>query len=86
MFHKIKLVKPQEDFMLCITFENGETGYYDIKPLFDRWEVFRDLKNIAGLYQQVKTDQGGYGISWNDDIDLSCEELWLHCSKEECNI
>ncbi|HAX51031.1 MAG TPA: DUF2442 domain-containing protein, partial [Lachnospiraceae bacterium] len=19
---------------------------------------------------------GGYGISWNDDVDLECEELW----------
>lgn len=24
----------------------------------------------------VKADKGGYGISWNDEIDLSCDELW----------
>ena len=21
-------------------------------------------------------DVGGYGIVWNDDVDLSCDELW----------
>ena len=21
---------------------------------------------------------GGYGIIWNDDLDLSCDELWEH--------
>ncbi len=26
--------------------------------------------------EQVKVDAGVYGISWNDDIDLSCEELY----------
>lgn len=25
---------------------------------------------------EVKVDAGGYGVSWNDDIDLSCNELW----------
>jgi len=26
----------------------------------------------------VKVDAGGYGISWNDDIDLSEYELWTN--------
>ncbi len=24
----------------------------------------------------MRVDQGGYGIVWNDDLDLSCDELW----------
>ena len=24
----------------------------------------------------MQVDAGGYGISWNDDLDLSCDELW----------
>ncbi|MDO4617167.1 MAG: DUF2442 domain-containing protein [Lachnospiraceae bacterium] len=24
----------------------------------------------------VSVDVGGYGIIWNDDLDLSCDELW----------
>ena len=41
------------------------------------------LKNIDGLFDQVKVDVGGYGISWNDDLDLSCEELWINGKEEE---
>ena len=26
----------------------------------------------------VKVDQGGYGISWSDNIDLSCDELFFN--------
>ena len=32
--------------------------------------------SVSGLFEQVKVDAGGYGISRNDDIDLSCEELY----------
>lgn len=78
MFNKVKAISPQSDFILLITFENNENRYYDIKPLFNKWDIFNDLKNILGLYEQVKVDQGGFGISWNDDIDLSCNELYAN--------
>ena len=76
MFYKIKSVKPLENYILLVTFENGKQKHYDINPLFDKWTVFKDLINVYGLYKNVKVDNGGYGISWNDNIDLSCNELW----------
>ena len=30
------------------------------------------------LFGSVVVDQGGYGIIWNDDIDISCDELWAN--------
>ena len=78
MFYKIQDVKPLEKYKLLVTFTNGEIKNYDVKPLFEKWEVFKDLIYINGLFQQVKVDAGGYGISWNDDIDLSCNELYYN--------
>lgn len=78
MFYKIKDVKPLENYKLLVTFENGEIKNYDVKPLFNKWAVFKDLLSIHGLFKQVKVDVGGYGISWNDDIDLSCNELYYN--------
>ena len=78
MFYKIQDVKPLEKYKLLVTFTNGEIKNYDVKPLFEKWEVFKDLIYINGLFQQVKVDAGGYGISWNDDIDLSCDELYYN--------
>jgi hypothetical protein len=76
MFHKIKDVEILPEYMLSIYFENGEKKYYDVKPLFDKWEMFRSLLSVKGLFNQVKVDAGGYGISWNDELDLSCNELY----------
>ncbi len=44
--------------------------------MFEKWDAFKALSSVKGLFEQVKVDTGGYGISWNDDIDLSCNELW----------
>lgn len=78
MFYKVKEVKPLEKYKLLVTFVNGEVKEYDVNPLFEKWESFKDLLYINGLFQQVKIDAGGYGISWNDDIDLSCNELYYN--------
>ena len=28
------------------------------------------------LFEQAQVDNGGYGVSWNEDIDISEYELW----------
>ena len=68
----MKSVEPLKDFNLSVVFLDEN---YDVKQLFE-YEAFGDLKEIQGLYEQVKVDAGGYGISWNDNIDIACDELW----------
>lgn len=76
MFYKVNEVKPLPDYALLVVFANGERKIYDVQPLFNKWEAFKSLDTTKGLFEQVKVDAGGYGISWNDDIDLSCNELY----------
>jgi len=78
MFHKIKSVFPLPDFKLSVQFSEGVTKLYDINPLFDRLSAFRCLKERLEEFENVEVDVGGYGIIWNDDLDLSCDELWEH--------
>ncbi|MCD8049038.1 MAG: DUF2442 domain-containing protein [Clostridia bacterium] len=47
-----------------------------MQPLFDIWEDFKTLKTVDGLFELVRVDAGGYGICWNEDNDLACDELW----------
>lgn len=75
MFHKIKSVNPLNDYKLSIIFAEGITKIYDVKPLFIKWPIFNELKNVK-LFNEVSVDKGGYGIIWNDYIDLSCDELY----------
>ena len=75
MFHKIKNVLPKEDLIIEVEFENQVKKQYDIKKIISKWKVFEDLKDKE-LFLKVKVDQEGYGIIWNENIDLSCEEIW----------
>lgn len=78
MFHKLKDVTALPDYCLCVQFAEGTTKIYDVKPLFDKWEIFKSLKTSSHLFYDVKVDIGGFGIVWNDDLDLSCDELFAN--------
>lgn len=76
MFHKVKTVRPLAEYTLLVDFMTGERKHYYILPLVSRFNIFRPLTQVKGLFEQVKVDAGGYGVSWNDEIDLSCDELY----------
>ncbi|AEM79722.1 DUF2442 domain-containing protein [Thermoanaerobacter wiegelii] len=67
-------VKATDDYKLIVTFDNGTVKEYDMKPKLNEWP-FELLKNKV-FFKAVKVDAGGYGVSWNNEIDLSEYELW----------
>lgn len=77
MYFKVKTVTTLPDYILLVEFQNKQIKHYDVKQLFDKYEEFNALK-AEQLFQCVKVDTGGYGISWNDDLDISCDEIWEH--------
>jgi len=78
MFHTIEAVKALPDFQLLVFFRTGEKKIYDINPLFEKHEPFQSFLLTHGLFDQVKVAGGGYGVYWNEDIDLACEELYIN--------
>ena len=76
MFHKIKNVSALPEYKLSVQFSEGVTKIYDVKPLFKKIPLFAELKDNLADFACVSVDVGGYGIVWNDDLDLSCDELW----------
>ena len=80
MFHKIKNVNALADFKLSIQFAEGITKIYDVKPLIKKNGMFKPLENEQ-LFFSVAVDTGGYGIIWNDNIDISCDELFENGTK-----
>ena len=76
MFVKITSVAALPDFILLVGFSTGEFKQFDIKPLMDKYPPFKALTEINGLYEQVKPDVGGYGVVWNDELDLSADGLY----------
>jgi hypothetical protein len=74
---KIASVQPLENKNLLIKFVHGIEKIYDCKPLIEKIQPFKALEN-EGFFKQVKVDAGGYGISWDDNLDLSEYELWTN--------
>ena len=79
---KIQSVKPLENKKLLVKFENGIEKIYDCNQL-SHLDMFQLLKQDA-FFKSVKVDAGGYGISWNEDMDLSEYELWIN--GKECTL
>jgi hypothetical protein len=71
---KIAGVKALPGKHLEVIFENGVRKDYDCNPVSKRPKFFM-LKD-EGFFRSVKVDTGGYGISWNDDVDVSEYEAW----------
>ena len=78
MFHKIKTVAALPNYVLLAHFADGSEKKYDMKPLMREHEIFRTFETVPGLFEQVRADVGGYGVVWNEDIDLDAEEIWVN--------
>ena len=76
MEHRVQEVKAKENLMIEVLFLSGEIKEYDVKNLFSQFPQFKKLVNNKVLFDKVSVDLGGYGISWNDDLDLDAETLW----------
>ena len=73
---RIKNVKPLKNRHLEIQFDNGIIKDYDCNQIIDRPKFY--LLHDDLVFNSVKVDTGGYGISWNDDMDISEYEVWVN--------
>ena len=75
VFHQIQSISVVAPLRLRAVFVEGTEKEYDWR----RWEhhpEFSMLFRHPALQTAVRVEPGGYGISWNDDIDLSAEEIY----------
>lgn len=75
-YPRVRSAKAINNHVLLIEFENHERRKYDITPLLEK-EMFYPLKDSA-LFKNVQIEKGGYAVYWNDEIDISEYELWIH--------
>ena len=78
MYIGITAVVPQDNYILHLTFENGEQKYLDMKPYLHRG-VFKELadKNIFNTaYVSFDT------VAWKNEVDLAPEILYEKSTSE----
>lgn len=72
MYLAIRDVRPLDDYLLLLTFENGEKRQFDMKPYLD-FGLFQELKDF-NLFKTVRTSFDT--IEWNNEADLDPELLY----------
>ena len=75
-YPKILNVESIKGKRLLVTFQNGTKKIYDCSPLLEN-DIFKALQNDA-FFNSVHVDKHGYGIVWDDELDLSESELWIN--------
>jgi hypothetical protein len=65
--------KPEHNFILSITFNNGEVKSFDVKPYLGIGN-FKELQDL-GLFNSVKPFIGS--IQWANGLDLCPDTLYL---------
>jgi hypothetical protein len=69
----VKSVLPSDDYELEVSFENGESRKFDVKPYLGRG-VFVRLCDLA-LFRGVRVISGS--IEWPGGLDLSYDTLYV---------
>jgi hypothetical protein len=72
MYLSIKEVKPQDNYLLLLTFENGERRLFDMKPYLD-CGILKELKELS-LFNTVKISFDS--IEWDNEADFDPEILY----------
>lgn len=70
---RAKEVKPMENYMLLITFDNGEKKMFDVKPYLS-FKIFEDLKKVS-IFNTVHV--AGLSIELIHGQDICPDELYF---------
>ena len=70
---RVTKVKPEQNFILLITFNNGEVKRFDVKPYL-KIGVFKELTD-PGIFNSVKPFLGS--IQWVNGVDFCPDTLYL---------
>lgn len=75
MFKKIAAVQPLSHGELIVWFVDGEARLLDTNALFAEEEAKAALEDEE-VFFSVSLAAEGYGISWGDQLDLGCKEIY----------
>ena len=72
MYPAVKEVKPALDYILLLTFDNGDKRRFDMKPYLDMG-IFKELKDISKFNTvHIRFDT----IEWANEADFDPEVLY----------
>lgn len=71
--NKVIAVKPEDDFLLVIKFDDGKVKRFDVKPYLEKG-VFKELKD-RDYFRNVHVTFDT--VQWEHEQDISPETLYI---------
>ncbi len=68
----VKDVQPKDNYLLLLTFENGEKRIFDMKPYLD-FGIFEELKDV-NIFKSVRISFDT--IEWSNEADIDPKMLY----------
>lgn len=78
VFHILRSLSTTKDLRLIAQFDDGTVKSYDVSKLMKRSKYFTVFEEKPSLFSKAKIDVGGYGVIWNESLDLSANEIWAN--------
>ncbi len=69
---RVKHVRPNDNFTITVTFDNGEVRVFDVKPYLD-YGIFRELKDLRA-FNSVRPFLGS--VQWRNGQDFCPDTLY----------
>ena len=77
MIQRISKIIPLPDYLLSVDFDDGKRVIYDVKEDFNL-PGYHVLRDIVGLFQQVRLDESRTVVYWNDDVDIPSDAIYQY--------
>ncbi len=75
MIPRIKSIKPLDDFILLVEFDNGKKVVYDVKDDIKTLADFSVLESECGLFQNAQLDSSRTCVYWTERVDLPSDTI-----------
>ena len=76
MFMNALKVRFLEDVTLELVFQDGKIIRYDMARLFSKYPQLEELRRNRKLFLSGHLDVGGYGVIWNDELDIDATSVY----------
>ncbi len=75
MYHDVTSVKCLDDFRLELTFDDGQSGVVDCRPIIAKGGVFAKLRDPE-VFKRAKVNEELGVVTWDDEVDIAPETVY----------
>ena len=75
MLHRAIKIEYKKNASFELTFRTGEVKLLNMEKMFDTYPQLEALKDRK-LFTSGKLSPGGYGVIWNEDLDIEAETIY----------